>query len=146
MEPVCRIIGPRRIIVCHLSLRAARLQISRTGTGLTSAKRSMKPELCFYMISIFSFWFYLHLLPGVKKTAFLKMEQIRKYFERTCKLTDKDWRTFSAKLVRQEFPQKTLLLKVGQTENHLSFIGVTPQALSRIRKRTAKRSHALYKM
>lgn len=50
------------------------------------------------------------------------MEQIRKYLERTFKLTDEDWMTFSSKLARQEFPKKNLLLKVGQTENHLSFI------------------------
>lgn len=50
------------------------------------------------------------------------MEQIRKHLERTFKLTDEDWMTFSSKLTRQEFPKKTLLLKVGQTENYLSFI------------------------
>lgn len=50
------------------------------------------------------------------------MEQIRIYFERTTKLTDKDWCLFSSKLTRQEFPKKQLLLKTGQTENYLSFI------------------------
>jgi CRP-like cAMP-binding protein len=50
------------------------------------------------------------------------MELIRKYFERTLKLTDKDWQTFSSKLIRQEFPKKHLLLKAGQTENYLSFV------------------------
>src|SRR5688500_6644391 len=50
------------------------------------------------------------------------MEQIRKYFEKIAKQTDKDWRIFSSKLSRQDYPKKTLLLKSGQTENHLSFI------------------------
>ncbi|WP_293946958.1 MULTISPECIES: Crp/Fnr family transcriptional regulator [unclassified Sphingobacterium] len=52
----------------------------------------------------------------------MKMEQIRKYFEQTIQLTDKDWVFFSSKLIRQEFPKKQLLLKIGQTENYLSFI------------------------
>ena len=50
------------------------------------------------------------------------MEQIREYFERTLKLTDNDWQSFSSKLIKQEFPKKHLLLKVGQIENHLSFV------------------------
>lgn len=50
------------------------------------------------------------------------MEQIRKYFEKTFKLTDHDWQIFSSKLTREEFPKKHLLLKAGQVENHLSFI------------------------
>ncbi len=50
------------------------------------------------------------------------MEQIRKYFEKISKQTDKDWEIFSSKLYRQEFPKKTLLLKTGQIEKYLSFI------------------------
>lgn len=50
------------------------------------------------------------------------MEQIRKYFEKTFKLTDQDWQIFSSKLTRQEFPKKHVLLKAGQVENHLSFV------------------------
>jgi len=50
------------------------------------------------------------------------MEQIRKYFEKTCKLTDQDWRIFSSKLTKHEFPKRHILLKAGQVENHLSFI------------------------
>ena len=50
------------------------------------------------------------------------MEQIRKYFEGITSLTDKDWLFFSSKLTRQEFPKRTLLLKAGKTENHLSFV------------------------
>ncbi len=37
-------------------------------------------------------------------------------------MTDADWETFSSKLFRQAFPKKTVLLKSGQTEAHLSFI------------------------
>jgi len=50
------------------------------------------------------------------------MELIRKYFEKTFKLTDRDWQIFSSKLTRKEFPKKHMLLKVGQVENHLSFV------------------------
>src|SRR5690606_5597807 len=49
-------------------------------------------------------------------------EQIREYFERTFKLTDRDWQIFSSKLIRQEVPKKQVLLEVGQVENNLSFI------------------------
>ncbi len=51
------------------------------------------------------------------------MEQIREYFEKAFKLTDKDWQIFSSKLIRQEFRRNHLLLKAGQIENHLSFVG-----------------------
>ncbi len=50
------------------------------------------------------------------------MQRIRTYFERTLKLTDRDWDVFSSKLIRQEFPKKHLLLKVGEIENRLSFV------------------------
>ncbi|SRR5690554_6236626 len=50
------------------------------------------------------------------------MEQIRKYFEKTFKLTDYDWQIFSSKLTRQEFSKKHILLKRGQIENNLSFV------------------------
>lgn len=50
------------------------------------------------------------------------MEQIRKYFEETVKLTDQDWQIFSSKGTKQEFPKKQALLKAGQIENYLSFI------------------------
>ena len=50
------------------------------------------------------------------------MEQIRKYFEQTFKLTDQDWVTFSSKLSRIEVSKRQFLLKVGQTENYLSFV------------------------
>ncbi|MEO7975641.1 Crp/Fnr family transcriptional regulator [Flavobacterium sp.] len=50
------------------------------------------------------------------------MDEIRKYFEKKVKITDQEWNVFSSKLVRNQFPRKTLLLKSGQTENYLSFI------------------------
>lgn len=50
------------------------------------------------------------------------MEQIRRYFERGLKMTDQDWKTFSSKIKRYEYPKKHLLLKAGQIEKHLSFI------------------------
>ncbi len=50
------------------------------------------------------------------------MQQIREYFERVSALNENDWQLFSSKLVRREFPKKTLLLKAGQTENYLSFV------------------------
>lgn len=50
------------------------------------------------------------------------MEQIREYFEKTFKLTDRDWQIFSSKLRRLELPKKQVLLKVGQVEDHLSFV------------------------
>jgi len=50
------------------------------------------------------------------------MNQIRKYFEQIVQLDENDWRVFSSKLKKYEFPKKTLLLDIGQIENHLSFI------------------------
>lgn len=49
-------------------------------------------------------------------------EQIRKYFNKTFKLTDYDWQIFSSKLTKQYFPKKHILLKAGQVESNLSFI------------------------
>ncbi|NHE57630.1 Crp/Fnr family transcriptional regulator [Cyclobacterium plantarum] len=50
------------------------------------------------------------------------MEQIRKHFDKIVRQTDKDWEVFSSRLTRRAFPKKTTLLKVGEKENHLSFI------------------------
>ncbi len=50
------------------------------------------------------------------------MEQIRKHFEKTIKMTDREWQIFSSKLSKQEFPKKNILLNTGQIENNLSFI------------------------
>ncbi|EPR69935.1 Crp/Fnr family transcriptional regulator [Cyclobacterium qasimii] len=50
------------------------------------------------------------------------MDQIRDYFEQLVGINDSDWQQFSSKLRKSEYPKKTNLLKVGQTENYLSFI------------------------
>lgn len=50
------------------------------------------------------------------------MEKIRQHFEKTVRITDKDWQFFSSKLIKLEFPKNHRLLAVGQTENYLSFI------------------------
>ncbi|MGE7773676.1 Crp/Fnr family transcriptional regulator [Chitinophaga sp. NPDC101104] len=50
------------------------------------------------------------------------MQQIRQYFEKFTPLSDDDWHYFSSRLTRESFPKKSLLLRAGQTENHLSFI------------------------
>jgi len=50
------------------------------------------------------------------------MKQIREHFDKIIQQSDNDWKIFSSKLVRKEFPKKTALLKIGQKENYLSFI------------------------
>lgn len=50
------------------------------------------------------------------------MNQVREYFEQIVKLSDEDWKVFSSKLKKNNFSKKTILLKTGQIENHLSFI------------------------
>ena len=50
------------------------------------------------------------------------MEKIRKHFERIVPLSDSDWNLFSSKLVTRVYPKKAIMLKVGQIENHLSFM------------------------
>lgn len=50
------------------------------------------------------------------------MEFIRRHLELSAALTDKDWAFFSSKLVREEFPKKSPLVKIGQIENCLSFV------------------------
>lgn len=50
------------------------------------------------------------------------MKQIREHFNKITQQSDKDWKIFSSKLKRKEFPKKTTLLKIGQKESHLSFI------------------------
>lgn len=50
------------------------------------------------------------------------MEQIRASFSKMVNLREEDWNIFSSKLVRREFPRKTKLLKMGDTEKYLSFV------------------------
>jgi CRP-like cAMP-binding protein len=51
------------------------------------------------------------------------MKQIQDYLERIAPLTDRDWQIFSSKLIKRDFPKKAVILKAGQIENHLSFMG-----------------------
>ena len=50
------------------------------------------------------------------------MDKIRRHFEKLVTISDKDWWVFSSKLVKREFNKKSILLKVNQRENYLSFI------------------------
>ncbi len=50
------------------------------------------------------------------------MDQMKHYFEKIHKVTDKDWNIFSSKLLREEFSKNQILLRTGQVENYLSFI------------------------
>lgn len=50
------------------------------------------------------------------------MEQIKRYFESEFGISPSDWEIFSSKLERHEFPKKSTLLRLGDVENHLSFI------------------------
>lgn len=50
------------------------------------------------------------------------MNKIREYFEQIVNISNSDWALFSSKLERSDYPKKAILLKVGQTEKHLSFI------------------------
>jgi hypothetical protein len=60
---------------------------------------------------------YVYLLSGHHGSmAIAVLELIRKYFEQTFKITDRDWVTFSSKLTRTEVSKRQLLLKAGETE------------------------------
>lgn len=50
------------------------------------------------------------------------MEQIKQYFESEFGISTADWEIFSSKLSRHEFPKKSTLLRLGDVENHLSFV------------------------
>lgn len=50
------------------------------------------------------------------------MEEIYKYYKEHFNISESDWKIFSSKLSLQQFPKKGKILKVGQTENYLSFI------------------------
>jgi CRP-like cAMP-binding protein len=50
------------------------------------------------------------------------MKQIREYFEQLVGISDKDWALFASKLKKNDYPKKSSILKVGETESHLSFI------------------------
>lgn len=50
------------------------------------------------------------------------MHKIREYFEQLVNINNSYWELFSSKLLKSEYPKKTTLLKIGQTEKHLSLI------------------------
>lgn len=50
------------------------------------------------------------------------MIEIRRYFEKFVTISDRDWDLFSSKITRRTFPKKSVLLKVNQKENHLSYV------------------------
>lgn len=50
------------------------------------------------------------------------MQEIRKYLERTRKLSDADWERFSSGLIRRQFGPRSVILKAGEREEYLSFM------------------------
>ena len=50
------------------------------------------------------------------------MVNFRSYIEKIVAISDKDWELFSSKLENRVFKKRSILLEVGETENHISFI------------------------
>ncbi|PCI10375.1 MAG: CarD family transcriptional regulator [Flavobacteriaceae bacterium] len=50
------------------------------------------------------------------------MKNIRDYIETITKVNDEDWNLFSSKLHKKRFPKKSILTKIGEVENYISFI------------------------
>ena len=50
------------------------------------------------------------------------MEFIRQHIEEISVISDSDWEYFSSKLVLRVFKKRTIFLKYGAVENHISFI------------------------
>ena len=50
------------------------------------------------------------------------MEFIRQHIEEISVISDSDWEYFSSKLVHRVFKKRTIFLKYGAVENHISFI------------------------
>lgn len=50
------------------------------------------------------------------------MNKFRGYLETIVDVDDADWNYFSSRLIKQEFSKKSVFLKVGDIENHISFI------------------------
>lgn len=50
------------------------------------------------------------------------MIEIKKYYQKMVDISEKEWELFSSKLIRREFAKNSIILKVGQKENYLSFI------------------------
>lgn len=50
------------------------------------------------------------------------MEEIKEYFEQMVTLSEQEWEIFSSKLIKRKFSKNSIIVKVGQKENYLSFI------------------------
>lgn len=50
------------------------------------------------------------------------MEQIKAYLDRLVDISDEDWDYFTSKLKPRYFQKKSVLLKLNEVENHISFI------------------------
>jgi len=50
------------------------------------------------------------------------MEEIRKHLDAYAKQSDQDWNYFRSKLKSVMHPRKSIILKMGKVENHLSFV------------------------
>ena len=50
------------------------------------------------------------------------MEKFRKYLENIVDISNSDWQLLSSKLTRQTIPKKTIILKLGEVENCISFV------------------------
>ena len=50
------------------------------------------------------------------------MDEIKKFIKNITPMNDSDWQFFSSKLKMVELKKKTVLLGMGEIENHLSFI------------------------
>ena len=50
------------------------------------------------------------------------MQRFRAYIEQIAEVSDHDWKLFSEKLVQRKFAKRSILISLGQIENHISFI------------------------
>ena len=50
------------------------------------------------------------------------MNRFRDYIGKIAEVDDEDWLFFSSRLIKREFPKKSIFLNTGEIENHISFI------------------------
>ena len=50
------------------------------------------------------------------------MEEVKKFLEQICPISDPDWAFISSKLYEEKFKKKTTLIKMGGIENYMSFL------------------------
>ncbi|OIQ30317.1 MAG: CarD family transcriptional regulator [Bacteroidetes bacterium MedPE-SWsnd-G2] len=50
------------------------------------------------------------------------MQEFRTYLETMVEITDEDWTFFTSRLVKTAYPKKSVILKSGTIEPHISFI------------------------